>query len=261
MAIDVIGEAPQANAFDEAKKWNDKYNLYAYLKIDSTLVSDSIVQEFKDSVANANMGELEKGEVFISTLETADSTALADKEAELAALTPTNEVEEKLRDMQLMILQEAAETNGYTVAEVQTLQSLASECPDEKGAGVIKARIILAGIEGPNKRYYNSCELMSGVDASSQRIAHFEKVQNNVFVQGDVYPNPAQNELLCKIESSINFEANLLLFDLMGKRIANFKTVNGINKFTLTSIASGVYYFKIISNNDIFSQGKLIVAK
>ena len=101
------------------------------------------------------------------------------------------------------------------------------------------------------------------IDDVSVTLADSTNAVNELGLKNRVklYPNPAENELNCTIQSDLSFEGSLEIYDLLSKQIAKFKVINGENKFSLESIASGIYYYKIIQNQIIISQNKLIVTK
>ena len=87
---------------------------------------------------------------------------------------------------------------------------------------------------------------------------------NTVDIQFSVYPNPAKNNVTIDFISQSNKKTNLVLTDMLGKRVKEFSinTVNGINSINLelVNLNEGVYFINF-NNNNIKSTKKLVVTK
>ena len=90
-------------------------------------------------------------------------------------------------------------------------------------------------------------------------------VTNNTFdIKFFVYPNPAKNNVTIDFISQSNKKTNLVLTDMLGKRVKEFSinTVNGVNSINLdlVDLNEGVYFINF-NNNNIKSTKKLVVTK
>ena len=87
---------------------------------------------------------------------------------------------------------------------------------------------------------------------------------NTVDIKFSVYPNPAKNNVTIDFISQSNKKTNLVLTDMLGKRVKEFSinTVNGINSINLdlVDLNEGVYFINF-NNNNIKSTKKLVVTK
>jgi hypothetical protein len=69
-----------------------------------------------------------------------------------------------------------------------------------------------------------------------------------------IYPNPNNGSFILKLE---NAEATMLVFDALGRPVQTVRLHNGTNEVN-TSLATGLYYFKIKDGN---LAGKFIVSE
>ena len=80
---------------------------------------------------------------------------------------------------------------------------------------------------------------------------------------GVMYPNPANTAAYYEIELANTETGFVQLFDLLGNMVASQKLYAGNNKavFDLTQLASGLYVYKVVINNEFRTSNKLIIAK
>ncbi|MES2574823.1 MAG: ice-binding family protein [Bacteroidota bacterium] len=74
-----------------------------------------------------------------------------------------------------------------------------------------------------------------------------------------IYPNPFQSFIT--IDISDNFEINntqIILYDIFGKEVKKSTVTEKTNTLEMSSLTSGVYLYKIISNGKIIQSGKLL---
>ena len=78
-----------------------------------------------------------------------------------------------------------------------------------------------------------------------------------------MYPNPANTKAYYETELSSDETGFVQLFDLLGNMVASQKLNSGQNKavFDLTELASGLYVYKVIINNEFRTSNKLIITK
>ena len=78
-----------------------------------------------------------------------------------------------------------------------------------------------------------------------------------------LYPNPNDGNMQLDYKFQEGQEGKLIIFDIMGKKLFTFPLVNEINtlKISESSLNNGLYFYKIIINNEIVSIDKLIISK
>lgn len=80
-------------------------------------------------------------------------------------------------------------------------------------------------------------------------------INNSLF---NIYPNPSKG--LITIQSSENI-SNIYIINQLGEIVYKEDSANYTKKeFDLTNLSDGVYFYKIISDNKVISNGKLIIA-
>jgi len=80
----------------------------------------------------------------------------------------------------------------------------------------------------------------------------------------EIYPNPASNKLNFKFESGINEHVMLILTDVLGKAVAEYKlNIPDGNEVSLdvSYLLNGMYYYNIEQNGVQFFQGKISILK
>jgi len=73
-----------------------------------------------------------------------------------------------------------------------------------------------------------------------------------------VYPNPTQNVLNVKSEIGLK---NICIIDLAGKTLKEFTTNELLETIDLSDICNGIYFVKVLSENNIITNKKIIISK
>lgn len=74
-----------------------------------------------------------------------------------------------------------------------------------------------------------------------------------------VYPIPATEELVIKSDSEVAFAVDYIIYDLFGKKIMTGQIFNDETIIDLNSLAAGIYFIKIIFNDDKNSILKFLI--
>ena len=76
----------------------------------------------------------------------------------------------------------------------------------------------------------------------------------------NVYPNPFQHSTTIKIDNSTNEKHNLQVFNLTGQYIFEINNiVSGKVTINRGNLNSGLYFYKLMKNNDLIISGKLLI--
>jgi len=80
----------------------------------------------------------------------------------------------------------------------------------------------------------------------------------NSFVEDLVlYPNPVKSNLT--INSSLDLDQSIIsVFDIMGRRVLNYKLTNNINSVDVSGLSAGEYILRIITKETLISSQKFI---
>lgn len=252
------------NMSHEASKWLGKRFVHRKLKSEPQLLNGNpVLTNFMDSVNLSNMGTIYTIE---STL--ADSTGnvnLSTASMLNTSITPTNIIEENYRTVQEIYMFVIA-NNIDSLSETQklTLQDVAWQCPFTGGNAVYGARVILSLID--TTLYVNNCEydnktgakMMHQVTDISQEgfTGLSEKAEEFV-----VYPNPVVDELF--IDYNISSDCRFEIYDILGKKLQTNILKSSENKFivSMKSYNQGIYFYKLIRNNNLLKTDKITIIK
>lgn len=76
-----------------------------------------------------------------------------------------------------------------------------------------------------------------------------------------IYPNPFQNSVTIEVDNLQSETSVLMVYNNLGVLVINTNLSNGINKIDMSTLSSGVYFYKIASNNNVIKSGKLVSQK
>lgn len=217
------------HAADSAVKLNQQL-LYWQVNQDSVLLSDSTWLHFADSMKNTSMGRAMGKGNGLSNANNFDW-----------ALNSINNIQEKLKNDQLLNLQDSLE-----------IMRIAQLCPYYDGIAVYLARGILTDMAYP--AVSNTCEITSVVTSPFKRFRSSRAKELNVF------PNPAKSNIQLNylVENSdlIQFE----MYDLLGKKVLSKQLSEGnTHHIELNKVATGMYIYRLMQNNHLLNSGKLVV--
>ncbi len=153
--------------------------------------------------------------------------------------------------------------SGVTSAtDYATLQTLANLCPTTHGNAVFEARALLNMVSYSNIEYSDSCN-----EASVGRIGYFEEEQQGIVVaeniQANLFPNPNNGEFTLAYDLKNIAEATIQLYDVRGSLLLS-QTVtneNNLTKLNATNFDNGIYFIKVIANNNTLWVSKFVINK
>lgn len=80
----------------------------------------------------------------------------------------------------------------------------------------------------------------------------------------EVYPNPASNYVNIDYQLTTNVkEASVRVFNLLGAEVKSASLVNNGNKLSMdiSNLESGIYFYSVLVNGDVYKTRKLVVQK
>ncbi len=99
-------------------------------------------------------------------------------------------------------------------------------------------------------------DAIAALNASSTSVNDIESIQNPV----SVYPNPFNGNTTITIDRSIQLKnAELQVYDVVGKLISVSKIESHEFNFENTSMSEAIYIYKLINNAEQIATGKLII--
>lgn len=138
---------------------------------------------------------------------------------------------------------------------LDTLKSIAWQCPYIYGNGVYKARLLLSFVD--TTYYYNGCELTEF--PNNEKIAHQSPVEEKTISEFAVYPNPANN--MITVINPTGKASVIDIFDYTGNKILSTRIDNSVNILSIGEMPSGFYIYRITSNNEVNKTDKLLIIK
>ena len=92
-------------------------------------------------------------------------------------------------------------------------------------------------------------------------VAGITSLENNLKASCNIFPNPfsetASFNISYKLKSNDN--SKLFIFDLFGQEIMQYKIFDNKTEISRGNISSGIYYYKVIINNEIVNIGKIAI--
>ena len=148
-----------------------------------------------------------------------------------------------------------SDSENIFVDNLITLFDIASQCPQDGGDAVYKARALYAQFYPETLFEDTDCE---GVEF--RRKSNSIKTLTTNFV---LKPNPAKNEVQIQFLNSSEFPGTIRLVSVLGKNIAEFDNPKTNNQLTLdlTTLNSGIYFVQIWKNDSLINSQKLSIIK
>lgn len=124
------------------------------------------------------------------------------------------------------------------------------------GLAVFRARALLSLIN-PNQHFDDRaiCEPFGGI-----RIGN---ISNSILNNLKIYPNPAMNKVTVELNSEINENAQFLMFNPAGQKVLDNHLLSNQKIFTfdISDIKPGVYQYQLVTKNQSFTNGKLVIIR
>ena len=218
-----------------------KSELYYSLQQDSTQLADSssTIQNFAINTASENIGLFYDIEQKIINEEVNDAIIIND------ATAPTIHLETNLKEIYSILLQ--LENTGYTQEIINTLISLANECPISGGKAVFISRALLNSID-LDAYWDDDDRCVSGVDYRRTNNASTNSIEKKEIV---IYPNPAKNILFIAMDN-VNETIAYIIRDITGKtEIKNDVNIDsGPISVDISNLSEGIYVIEIINSTN-----------
>jgi Secretion system C-terminal sorting domain/Periplasmic copper-binding protein (NosD) len=140
------------------------------------------------------------------------------------------------------------DSSQATQAQLDTLQNIAAQCPGEGGDAVLAAIALHGSLTGSYLPIQDCLGLREG-----------ENAKENAGIEFILYPNPTSGS--CQISCSIQDKKaiyEIVVFDLLGNKIAVHKLSAGSNEIRLDDLPSGIYLVQLFQNEHPIQTEKLI---
>lgn len=246
-------------AYDTATRWMLKQSLYKYLKENPAAASaHPILTDFQNDHSNGSIGKLDHVERVMSDPAALNPSALASVKAENTSVLAANDAERNSKFINDVLIDNAIANANFTAAQLNDLRVLAAKCPYNDGQAVYQARAILSQFE--ETEYVNGCEvaqLHTLHNMLSAQITEEETMFN-------LYPNPNDGTMNFIYSLDQSSKGELILYDLTGKLIVKYVLQAGKNNQLFiqeNQLNNGVYFYKVIVDNEVKASDKIVIIK
>lgn len=254
-------------------------SLLNQLEMDEPVITDYILDiEEVDSTFQQATTEIERNNLFsqktslLSSLSTLSSYRINELNGAREDIKITvgyaKQENEDLPTSNVLIVNEKTVTSSYiknvlkgkelTTSDSIDLFNIASQCPQEGGRAVYKARGLYNSIFGST--IFDDELLCSG---SSSSLVESRSDSSPMVRSSDkivkLYPNPTSGNLTIEVvarhtNSTIKFQ----LLSITGKTVAEYNLMKNITEISLSELSSGLYFGKVITNGELFEVHKII---
>ncbi|MBL0053538.1 MAG: T9SS type A sorting domain-containing protein [Bacteroidetes bacterium] len=223
---------------------DDQYaaNQAAFQKLDadSTMMNqgdadDVVLQNYHDSIATTNMGQLANGANLNSS--------------NLSSISPSNNAEVNMKTLLgIYAVTWGIDIFDFTTEQFDALYNIASQNPITGGNAVYAARGML-------HTFFDDDTMANG------KLIHPVRAINlKPYNKGKLYPNPANDFAYYSIRLKKDETCTVQLIDLSGKILSatTSKTENCLILIPTTNLSQGIYCVRILINGMIFENHKLL---
>ena len=215
----------------------DRQLLYYHLSKDTALLNDKKWKTFADSMKLTPMGR--------SMRQSQNSrSAINNFEANLISI---DSIAIKI-------------DNKDTLSQSDTLElkRIADLCPYYDGIAVYKARYLLHKLS--LTVVLNDCE-RTQVN-TSQKYIRIKNMEDTTKVLFSLYPNPSQQWVTVEYTVEEDQEIFFELYDVLGKRHFKEQMKNANDhRLNLEGMHQGMYFYRLVNNENILESGKLLIRK
>jgi len=77
----------------------------------------------------------------------------------------------------------------------------------------------------------------------------------------NVYPNPANNKIIVEIVAETYDNGYICMYNYTGANVMKMKVNNGYNAIDVSNLPSGIYLYRIASNEKILQSEKITILR
>ncbi len=232
--------------------WTNKHAVFEMLKQDSSIMDNStVLQEFYSESASTNIGKVTDTGILLTQSST-DSAASVNQ-----TINPELQIEQNYKDLDNIYI---SLMNGVSSdsMQLQTLEGIANQCPQQGGLAVYRARVLLNVLYDDVRYWEDNC-------ASSARTGNPEQTENIVIANESItlYPNPNDGNMTLSYNLPDEQQGQFVIYDVIGNTVAKTTLENGLHQkqIDLSQLASGIYYYQVTFEGVIIKNDKIIIVK
>jgi hypothetical protein len=247
---DIVLDSVQYPVFPAESSWQGKQQVYAMIQLDSTLLNGSpVLQQFYNTTATAGIGQINAIDQALA--QTNLSTASAINQA----LVSQNLIEQNYQDVNTIFIS-MLNGNSPDSIQIQTLEVIAAQCPQQGGKAVYRARTLLCVINDHVYEWNDDCPSSSLRTMSEQSLPPTSPTSD---VQ--LYPNPNDGNMTLSYVLPENQQGFFIVYDIMGNEVMRMDLQSGNQQqvISLQTLASGMYYYQVVFAAQIIRSDKIVI--
>ncbi len=151
----------------------------------------------------------------------------------------------------------------YNTADINTLTSIANQCPISGGDAVYQARVLLMTIENNVIEFVDNCNEKPSTRSESG-VSITATNQITALSTYKLYPNPNDGNMIFEYSLSAQSTGMFVLYDITGRMINKYKLTEGQSnslKISESGLDNGVYFYSVIIDNTVKAYSKLVIVK
>ena len=142
--------------------------------------------------------------------------------------------------------------------DLNQLRLIAVKCPFTDGIAVYQARRILH--EYGERFFVNTCEIsqVTKKKKGKTKAGTSDEFSENLDFQ--LYPNPSTGEVNILYKVKENEVITIQFYNVIGNLVFDSRLNQGeINKVNLEKLSQGVYFYRLLKEDQILKSGKLVL--
>lgn len=231
--------------------WTNKQAAYALLQKDSSLMDgSSVLQDFYADAPQTNMGKVAGTDVLLAQTDTTGAAIINQ------TIAPELTVEQSFKEVGEIYIS-LLNGNEPDSMQLQTLENIAAQCPQQGGGAVYRARVLLELIGDNVRTWEDDCPSNARMNRPT------ETVNTSTEQRVQLYPNPNDGKMTLSYSLPENQNGQFVIYDVLGNVVAREKLVSGTQTQTilLSGLAAGVYHYQITFGDTVVQSDKLVIAK
>ena len=211
---------------------------------------DSILQSFKDSILQTNLGKIRKVKESITN----NNFSLAMQEN--TSIIPGNLMEENSKTLNEIYLHSwAIEKFEIDSADIHVIKQIAFQNPIDGGVAVYSARVMLGIILD------DFSPVIMAKKANSENPIELISLKDDFFIS-KIYPNPSSGTMQVDYLIDKKEKATLEIMDISGKIVSKFLLDPNNDRLVITkNFSDGIYFYCIKTWDKVILIDKIVVIK
>jgi len=225
-----------------------------------SLLADSTLHHFNDSIRAASMGQLLAADTLMKDTIPSHLPGVL---SAVNSISPASNIETNVQSISLLHLQSIIYQNDFlTPMQLHELRILANKCPFEDGAGVYEARAMLVAYDGI-KIYNDSCDNLNDDNDDGHRMERKGDEDTLKEISVNIYPNPNNGNFTLDYQLNSNQTGKVFLFNSVGQQVGSYLLNSSEGKMTISnpSLTNGVYFYELSTSDNTTKEGKVIIIK